>query len=282
MASANLESHRINSGEWKSWFTDLAGNLNILMNSRHWRVPFLQASRVLEGRNAHPLSGRWALIVLNQPFSRKLFDILWNACEWRVFADGGSNRVRDLLGNEWKSYLPDLITGDLDSIRSDVQQDYTSMDVRVVRDGSLDATDFMKCFDAIKELERRTPQEGDYSVIVLGGLSGRIDQTVHTMSYLYKLRRIRAHVFVATDDDVGWVLDEGEHYISLDRTFLGQTCGLLPVGIESTRLSMKGLQWNWTDHESSLDGDVSTSNWLAADEIWIKTTRPIWWTMSLK
>jgi len=46
-----------------------------------------------------------------------------------------------------------------------------------------------------------------HSVIILGGLSGRLDQTVHTMSYLHKLRKFRKHVFSVTDENVGWVLD---------------------------------------------------------------------------
>lgn len=39
---------------------------------------------------------------------------------------------------------------------------------------------------------------------------------------------------------------KGEHTINLDRTYLGQTCGLLPIGIDSTVLSMRGLEWNWS------------------------------------
>ena len=93
---------------------------------------------------------------------------------------------------------------------------------------------------------------------------------------------------------------QGEHVINLDRTHLGQTCGLLPIGIDSTVLSMRGLEWNWSqlaifsysphrvltcsiaDHESSFEGDISTSNWLASDKVWIRTSRPIWWTIELK
>jgi len=94
---------------------------------------------------------------------------------------------------------------------------------------------------------------------------------------------------------------KGEHTINLDRTHLGQTCGLLPIGIDSTVLSMRGLEWNWSqfarfsytpsdwmlthgtaDHESSFEGDISTSNWLAGEEVWIRTSRPIWWTIELK
>jgi thiamine pyrophosphokinase len=46
-----------------------------------------------------------------------------------------------------------------------------------------------------------------YDLIILGGLSGRLDQTISTLSYLHKLRKTRNRVFVITDDSVGWVLD---------------------------------------------------------------------------
>jgi thiamine pyrophosphokinase len=45
-------------------------------------------------------------------------------------------------------------------------------------------------------------------VVLLGGLSGRLDQTVHTLSFLHKLRKSGRRIFVVTDENVGWVLDE--------------------------------------------------------------------------
>jgi thiamine pyrophosphokinase len=47
-----------------------------------------------------------------------------------------------------------------------------------------------------------------YDLVILGGLAGRLDQTIHTLSYLHKLRKIRRRVFAVTDDNVGWVLSE--------------------------------------------------------------------------
>lgn len=47
-----------------------------------------------------------------------------------------------------------------------------------------------------------------FEIVILGGLSGRLDQTVHTLSYLYKLRKTRKRVYTVTDDNVAWVLDE--------------------------------------------------------------------------
>lgn len=51
-------------------------------------------------------------------------------------------------------------------------------------------------------------------VIILGGLSGRLDQTIHTLQLLHKLRKERSDVYAVTDDNIGWVLDEvGANYL---------------------------------------------------------------------
>jgi thiamine pyrophosphokinase len=47
-----------------------------------------------------------------------------------------------------------------------------------------------------------------YDIVLLGGLSGRLDHTVHVLSYLHKLRNSGRRIFAITDDNVGWVLDE--------------------------------------------------------------------------
>jgi thiamine pyrophosphokinase len=81
----------------------------------------------------------------------------------------------------------------------------------------------MKCVQTLEEKERLTGREvkleffvhylkhsslKQFDIVILGGLSGRLDQTVHTLSYLHKLRKTRRRVFTVTDDNVGWVLSE--------------------------------------------------------------------------
>jgi len=94
----------------------------------------------------------------------------------------------------------------------------------VIQDHDQDSTDLMKCVHTLQEKEKAeeqevcflrvlqmlisTPGPGQYEIIILGGLGGRLDQTVHTLSYLHKLRRMRGKVFVVTDDNASWVLDE--------------------------------------------------------------------------
>jgi len=137
----------------------------------------------------------------------------------------------------------DFIKGDLDSISSETKSYYERAGVTVIKDGDQYSTDLMKC---VQEIERI---EGDVlgrklDIIVLGGLSGRLDQTVHTLSYLHKLRTTRPRTYAVTDDNIGWVLDSGEHSVIIDPTVVGPTCGLLPVGITSTVLTIKGFVWD--------------------------------------
>ncbi|KAI0749579.1 thiamine pyrophosphokinase [Daedaleopsis nitida] len=256
--------------------------MHALYSVTPWEISFLDPLR--QSRNA--------LIVLNQPFSFPLLHRLWQSSTWHACADGGANRLHDVLqdcdGRDLRHlYTPDLIKGDLDSLRDDVRLYYSSRGVRIVRDDDQEATDLMKCIAALVEdekAERRVEVRSQHTIVILGGLSGRLDQTVHTLSLLHKLRRSRKQVFVVTDDNVAWLLDSGEHRINVDHTAFGPTCGLLPVGIDSTVLTTTGLRWNLTNHLSSFDGLVSTSNHLVPSEpvVTIKTTKPIWWTMELR
>ncbi|CAL1716524.1 unnamed protein product [Somion occarium] len=192
---------------------------------------------------------------------------------------------QDIEGSQdlHKNYLPDLIKGDLDSLRDDVRVYYETTGIPVVQDHDQDSTDLMKCVEALTEKERI--EGGDqYDIIILGGLSGRLDQTVHTLSYLHKLRKTRHRVFAVSDENAAWLLDEGEHHINIDHDAFGPTCGLLPVGIDYTILSTSGLRWNLTDTKSHFDGMVSTSNHLVPSEpvVTIQTSKPLWWTMELR
>ncbi|CEL55705.1 Thiamin pyrophosphokinase 1 OS=Homo sapiens GN=TPK1 PE=1 SV=1 [Rhizoctonia solani AG-1 IB] len=200
-----------------------------------WDVNFLNPGA--ESRS--PL----ALIVLNQAFDPATFTTLWLRCQWKIFADGGSNRVHDAFGSEERlRYLPHCIKGDMDSIKPQVRAWYADQGVSIEQVDDQDSTDLMKCIAWVDSVEKE--QGVDLDIVVLGGLSGRLDHTVHTMSLLHKLRSIRPRIFVVGNESVGWVLDRGSHQIELNLRFVGPTCGLLPVGIVSSILTTSGLKWN--------------------------------------
>lgn len=247
----------------------------VSIGAHRWDTGFLDSSE----RSVNPL----ALIVLNQPFATATFSRLWLKCEWRIFADGGSNQVYDTFDEEDRlRYRPHRIKGDFDSIRPDVRSWYEAQNVVVEQDNDQNATDLMKCLDWVSAIEKEKRLRLD--VVILGGLSGRLDHTVHTMALLHRLRTTRPRIFVVGGESVGWVLDQGHHQIDLDLRCVGPTCGLLPVGVASSVLTTTGLKWNLDNTASSFDGLVSTSNAIVplSDEenrgfVTVTTSGPIWW-----
>ena len=63
-----------------------------------------------------------------------------------VCADGGSNRLYDALSddNERTKYKPQVIVGDLDSMRPDVRQFYERIGTTIIKVEDEDNTDFEK------------------------------------------------------------------------------------------------------------------------------------------
>ena len=53
-----------------------------LLDSTQWTVPFL-SDPIVDDKGA---SGEWALVILNQPFSRELLKRVWSFCELPQFA----------------------------------------------------------------------------------------------------------------------------------------------------------------------------------------------------
>ena len=110
---------------------------------------------------------RVALIVLNAPISVQDGAALaraWDKASLRVCADGGANRLRD-----WdEAYVPDAICGDLDSLRKEVKEHFSSAGVRVLKDSSQDSTDLEKCLAFVSSWHQKERNADPCSVIAFG------------------------------------------------------------------------------------------------------------------
>ncbi|KAJ3125047.1 hypothetical protein HK101_006003, partial [Irineochytrium annulatum] len=225
----------------------------------------------------------------------------------RLCADGGANRLHDRLADDAarSQLLPDLILGDLDSIRPDVRAFYESRGVPVTSDGDQDSTDFGKCVAHVRSLEgggappsvvhdhAAAPSADDdvrrrtmHELIVLGALGGRLDQTMHSIHMLYKME-IERKVHLVSNESVA-VLLRGpgvRHRVRCRRSHDGPTCGLLPIGVEEAKVVTKGLKWDLDGSRiSSFKSLVSSSNAFADAEgdvadVLITTDKPIVWTV---
>ena len=77
-----------------------------------------------------------------------MFLNLWTSFELVVCADGGANRLYDWFGSSPDSdgfnridYIPSKIIGDLDSLRGDVRDYYSSNGCEIIHHGNQDNTD---------------------------------------------------------------------------------------------------------------------------------------------
>ncbi|KAK1064304.1 thiamine pyrophosphokinase [Friedmanniomyces endolithicus] len=131
-----------------------------------------------------------ALIILNSPILFEHLEQLYNHASFCICADGGANRLHDLLtsqyeSSDWmkalRSLPPDLIHGDLDSLHDTVRQRYEQIGVEVSQDGDQYSTDFGKC---IKKVIERLPDVRD--ILVLGSIGGRVDQGIGLLHELYR------------------------------------------------------------------------------------------------
>ena len=124
---------------------------------------------------------------------------MWGHATLRLCADGGANRLYDELprllpGQAAEAvrdaHRPDLIAGDLDSLRSHVRAYYAARDV-AIRDQSSeqDSDDLAKCLTHVREA--RPLGSPPPHVIVVGGLGGRLDHVLSNLSALHAYRDMR-------------------------------------------------------------------------------------------
>ncbi|KAF9951646.1 cAMP-dependent protein kinase subunit [Mortierella alpina] len=257
--------------------------------------------------------GKFVLIILNQPIliSRRLFDNAWCNATYRFCADGGANRLYDLLetDEERTKYLPDYIRGDLDSLRDNVKAYYMSQGVPVERVDNEYSTDFMKCIELVRERDptftettvtfssaaaNAAPAVTDplhcsqeerrirnLAVVAIGGMGGRFDQTMSSIHHLYIMYRER-HATLVSDESIVVLLGPGTHEITCNLEIEGPTCGIIPVGSPETVITTNGLKWDVENWKTAFGTQLSTSNELASSKVTIHTNAPVVWTTEIK
>ena len=123
---------------------------------------------------------KYALLVLNtQILNEKHLVNLWNNATYKITVDGGTNRWYKIANNIEKNcqitktsqIIPDLISGDLDSIHCDVLSFYKDK-CEVINTPDQNHTDFTK---TIQLLSSKTTVKIDY-IVAFSEHSGRLDQ----------------------------------------------------------------------------------------------------------
>ncbi|KAJ1720842.1 thiamine pyrophosphokinase [Coemansia erecta] len=222
-----------------------------------------------------------AVLVLNQaiPHAHTLFPHVWRRATHRLCIDGGANHLHAHSPHEALE-RPTAIVGDLDSLTAPVRAHYERQGTVVHRYADQDSTDFMKGLRYLDEHLAAGGSRGTTpcTVVVFGGLSGRLDHVMHTLKVLLNEHTERKRrILVVSEDNLTFVLPEGESRVCVTEGRDGPTCGLLPLAGEVI-LSTEGLRWNLSEQVSSFTGLMSTSNLVEAAEVVVRASAPVVWT----
>ncbi|CAM9438936.1 unnamed protein product [Ectocarpus sp. 12 AP-2014] len=262
--------------------------------------------------DARPL----ALVILNtqgEGESEGLLRHLWGRADLRVCADGGANRLHDSFGGgggdvedrhqDRARFVPDIIVGDLDSLRPEVARFYEGLGSEIKLRDDEDHCDFEKC---LLEVESRlsspvpSPEAGGSggsgggsggggsapcgaTVVGLGAFGGRFDHEMQAVSLLHAYTSRFHRLVLMGAGNVAFLLQPGlSHAVQPDSRFEGPTVGLLPVGGPCLAVTTEGLRWNLDGRGLEFGVCVSSSNHVVGDVVRVVTDAPLVWTAEFK
>jgi thiamine pyrophosphokinase len=249
-------------------------------------------SLVTSSLDSSPLSGirdtdLGGCIILNAPaVSRAILINLFTKSKYRLCADGGANVLYDLcpsisIDREESLFWPDVVIGDLDSIRTSVEEFFRANGVKILRMDNEDLTDLDKALDFLTSL---IPSHDQLVAIVgsVGSHEGRIDQMFAVIQTMFRYRGSYMRLVQIGSECIMLVLNAGEHRIEAPSSSIGKHCGIIPVFGSVDRITTTGLQWNLTESHGSLEfgGLISTNNIIRNELIQVDTSGPVLFTIA--
>ncbi|KAG0589818.1 hypothetical protein M758_1G047000 [Ceratodon purpureus] len=230
------------------------------------------------------------LVLLNYRLPR-FTPLLWSQACLRVCADGGANRLYDELPKLFPRddpdvvrlrHKPDVIKGDLDSIRADVRDYYSKMGTTIIdQSHDQDTTDLHKCMRFIKD---STPEldKTQIKVLVVGALGGRFDHEAANINVLWTFANSMRIVLLSEESTLTLLPTGYVHEIQVDPSFEGPHCGLVPIGAPSLSTTTTGLHWNLDQTPMSFGSLISTCNILDSDVVTVVSDVHLLWTTELR
>ncbi|VAH26448.1 unnamed protein product [Triticum turgidum subsp. durum] len=167
----------------------------------------------------------------------------------KLRAKNGKNKEQKNTSTvqSYTRYIPEIIEGDMDSIRPEVKRYYSSQGSKISdKSHNQETTDLHKCISSIRH---RTPnhEKPNLCVLVTGALGGRFDHEAANINVLYAFSDMR--IVLLSDDCLIQLLPKTHHHeIYIESSVEGPHCGIFPIGAPSTSTTTTGLKWNLSKH----------------------------------
>ncbi|OCL03216.1 thiamin pyrophosphokinase-like protein 1 [Glonium stellatum] len=224
------------------------------------------------------------LLILNQPIANyEVFERLWRHTRFRICADGGANRLYDMFNVDRKharsNFLPSIIHGDLDSLRDDVRQYYSSHGVEISQNPDQYSTDLGKAMRKIMATESFSHRR---DILILGTLSGRVDQGLGLLHEMVREETENPNIrlWLFSETNVSFILREGCNNIqtALSAGYFTCNVGIIPIYGPAT-ITTSGLEWDVTSWPTRMGYQVSTSNHSVEEQVRVETDAYVLFTM---
>jgi len=173
------------------------------------------------------------LLVVNGDVKKEHLVMEMSRAGFVIGVDGGTNIIHAL------GYTPDLIVGDLDSIREDVLEACRKKGVRILRyPAEKDETDLQL---AIEEAMKLNPR----MITCVGIFGDRPDHTLANLQLMQVPAKAGIHVRCPFDGGILYVIDS-----KLDlKGSPGDTVSLLPITEMVSGIALTGFKYSLTDGE---------------------------------
>ncbi|MBN2796722.1 MAG: thiamine diphosphokinase [Clostridia bacterium] len=193
------------------------------------------------------------VIIGNGPIEDiSIFKELLNHADYIICADGGLNHLNSV------QIIPQLILGDLDSVKEEVLQQYDFVEQKTFPKRK-DATDSELALDYAIALN---PKE----LVMLGFTGGRLD---HCLTNMHMLKRVPTNIRASLVDAHNKV-----YYCESDFEYqgqIGENLSIIPVTEKVTGITTEGLDYPLCNETLYLDGSRGVSNVLKASYVKIET-----------
>ena len=171
--------------------------------------------------------------------------------ELLISADGASNRLFEL------GIVPDYIVGDLDSIKSEVEEYYkTQKTVFIKFPAKKDKTDTELAIDLAKDM-------GYSNITMLGFLGERLDHMLGNIFMLYYAQQLGLKLELVDENNKAWLITKGKAKILNEK---GRTISFITLGDNAYGITLKGFAYPLDNYNLELGSTRCISNIVSEDE----------------